>query len=58
MKFQRILGIVLLVAAIFAFGNKLFSGMSSYLDDGAGMVFFALLIGIFLLFGLRQILRH
>lgn len=58
MKFQRIFGLVLVVAAIYAFGNKLFSGMSSYVDDNTGMILFALLIGVFLLVGIRQILRQ
>lgn len=57
MKFQRIFGIILLAAAIFALGRKLFSGMSFYMDDSLGMLFFAVLIGIFLLLGIRQVLR-
>jgi hypothetical protein len=57
MKFQRIFGFILLAAAIVAFGRKLVSGMSSYVDDSLGMVLFAFLIGILLLLGIRQILR-
>lgn len=57
MKFKQIFGFILLAAAIFGFGKKLSSGMSDYVEDGLVMVLTVLLIGLFLLLGIRQILR-
>ncbi len=57
MNFKRILGFVLLAGAIIGFGNKLLSGMSSYFDDGLAVVLIVMLIGLFLILGVRQILR-
>lgn len=57
MKFKQIFGFILLAAAIFGFGRKLSSGMSGYVEDNLVMLLAALLIGLFLLLGIRQILR-
>ena len=57
MNFKRILGFILLAAAIFGFGKKLSSGMSNYFEDGLLMVFFVMIVGLVMLLGIRQILR-
>ncbi len=47
----------MLAGAIIGFGNKLLSGMSGYFDDGLAVMLVVLLIGLFLVLGVRQILR-
>lgn len=57
MKIKQIFGFILLAAAIFGLGRKLLSGMSGYFDDGLVVVLVVMIISVFLLFGIRQILR-
>ena len=56
MNFKRIIGFVLLIGAIVAFGNKFITGISGQLDFGLGFYFIGV-VGFILFLGIRQILR-
>ncbi|MEO1260524.1 MAG: hypothetical protein AAFZ15_17135 [Bacteroidota bacterium] len=56
MNGKRIIGFVLLIGALFAFGNKFVSGLSGKIDLGLGF-YFMLIFGLILLLGIRRVLR-
>ena len=56
MNGKRIIGFVLLIGAVIAFGNKFVSGLSGKIDLGIGF-YFLMIMGIILLLGVRKVLR-
>ncbi len=56
MNGKRIIGFVLLIGAIIAFGNKFIDGLSGKIDIGVGFYFMAI-FGLILLLGIRRVLR-
>ena len=56
MNAKRIIGFVLLIGAVVAFGNKLVAGLSGN-SDNAVLLYVLLIFGLLLLLGIRRVLR-
>ena len=57
MKFQRILGSILLIAFLSFLGYKLYLGLK-YQDNGGFILAFIIIIFLFLLFGISRLLLN
>ena len=53
---KRIIGFILLIGAIIAFGNKFIDGLSGKINLGVGFYFLGI-FGLILLLGIRRVLR-
>ena len=56
MKAKRIIGFILLFAAIFAFGSKFVNNYTGHLD-GVLLVLIVLIVGLLLFLGIGRVLR-